>query len=230
MSQDLLKRVRSAFLAGLLIAVPMGVTLWILAFLVGFLESAILLVPRPLQPEALLGMRLPGLGVMLALTLILALGFATQNYFGNRVLLAWEEILGRVPVLSSVYLGVKQAIQAALVEERGTIQSVVLVEWPRKGIYSLGFYTGTSLAAEPGGPRLLNVFLPSTPNPTTGFYFMVREDEVVHTELTVEEAAKLLMSAGIVSPDGTRLIDLGRKGIPLSGDHPDPLVTSVHTE
>ncbi|MGC6515113.1 MAG: DUF502 domain-containing protein [Myxococcota bacterium] len=196
------QRLRAAFFAGLLLLVPAGVTVAILSFLIGRVDA--------LQPSRFFGREIPGLGIAITGALVLIAGFATQNWLGRRIVGLGEDLLARVPLLNSVYGGVKQVVEAALSRGGDTVQAVVLVEWPRRGVYSIGFYTGQSFAqpADPEAPRLLNIFLPSTPNPTTGFYFMAPEDEVVFTELTVEEAAKLLMSAGIVGGEEEPLITL----------------------
>lgn len=183
-------RVRSAFFAGLLVTVPIGVTIAVLWFLVSQVDQ--------LQPRLLLGRPIPGLGILLVLTVVLGMGFATQHWVGRRVVTVWEGLIGRVPVFSSVYNGAKQVVEAAFAQGTRSVKGVVLVEWPRRGTWSIAFHTGDSFARTEDGRRMLSVFLPSTPNPTTGFYFLVAEDEVLRTGLTVEDAAKLLMSAGLV--------------------------------
>jgi len=184
--------------------------MWVLVLLVSFLEQAINLVPMAYRPEAIIGRPIPGLGVALAVTLVLAVGVGTQNYFGRRLLSAYERIIERVPGLSTVYQGVKQMTESVLAQDSSAFKHVVLVQWPRPGVYSLAFHTGEAWAqASDGQRRMLNVFLPSTPNPTTGFYFMVPEDEVIVTSLTIEDAAKLLMSAGIVEPSESNSLPVG---------------------
>lgn len=183
-------RLRSAFLAGLLVTVPIGVTFAVLWFLVSQVDR--------LQPRLLLGRPIPGLGILLVLTVVLGMGLATQHWVGRLAVSTWERLIGRVPVFSSVYNGAKQVVEAALAQGTRSVKGVVLVEWPRPGAWSIAFHTGESFARLEDGRRMLNLFLPSTPNPTTGFYFMVAEDEVLRTGLTVEDAAKLLMSAGLV--------------------------------
>jgi uncharacterized membrane protein len=192
-------RIRRAFLTGLLIGVPIGVTIWVGALLVSFLESAIHLVPRPYQPENLLGFKIPGLGILLALSTTMALGLAAESVVGRWIIGLYERILARVPGLSSVYVGVKQLMQQLFQSEKG-FERVVLIQWPRPGTYSIAFHTGEAFIDKEGEQRMVNLFLPTTPNFTTGFYFMASERELIPTHLTMEDAFKLLMSAGLVEP------------------------------
>lgn len=185
------QRLRAAFVAGMLVTVPFGVTVGVLLFLVTRVDA--------LQPTLLLGRPIPGLGLLLVTAAIFGVGFAMQRTAG-RQLVGWVEgLVHRVPVVETLYRGVKQVVETAIAEGSRSVKGVVLVEWPRKGTWSLGFLTGDSFVRRADGVRMLNVFVPSTPNPTTGFYFIVAESEVVRTGLTVEDAAKMLMSAGLVS-------------------------------
>ncbi len=191
---------RRAFLAGLLVLVPFAVTVWVLVFLVSFLESVIHLFPESWQPEALFGFPIPGLGVLLAVTTVLAVGFGARSWAGNQVVRFTEWAVDKVPLLNSVYSGVKQLMEALLAAESGSFSKVALVEWPRKGAYAIAFITGDGFLQKGDGRKLVNVFLPTTPNPTTGFFFLMDEDDVVLLDISVEEGFKLIMSAGLVAP------------------------------
>ena len=193
-------RIRRAFLAGLLVVVPIGVTAWVMVLLIGFLEN--------FQPESLIGQKIPGLGIFLALTTTLLLGLVTESVVGRSLLGLYERILARVPFISSVYNGIKQLMVQVFQSEKG-FDKVVLLQWPRQGVYSIGFLTSKASVIGEDGRQYANLFLPSTPNPTTGFYFMAPVDELVDTDLTVEQAFKQLMSVGIVSPE--QHIDLKRR-------------------
>jgi uncharacterized membrane protein len=186
-----INRFRRAFLAGLLVVVPVGVTIWVMLLLVGFLEN--------FQPVGLIGYKIPGLGVVLALSTTLGLGMAAESVLGRSFLNLYERVVARVPFLSAVYNGIKQLMVQVFQSDKG-FEQVVLVQWPRKGLYSLGFLTSDAPIIVDDGKQYVNIFLPSTPNPTTGFYFMVPLDELVITELTIEDAFKQLMSVGIVAP------------------------------
>jgi uncharacterized membrane protein len=191
---------RSAFLAGILLGVPALVTIWVLITLIKFLEGAVKLLPKAIQPEELLGFPIPGLGILLAISTILLLGLATRSYVGSRLILVYERLLARVPILSSIYQGIKQLMEAVFASGKGHFQQVVLVEYPRRGAYALAFHTGDAFLQGADGTRMVNVFLPTTPNPTSGFYLVLPEKDVVNLHISVEQAFKLIMSAGIVAP------------------------------
>ena len=196
MLKEIYQRVRGAFLAGLLVVIPAGITIWVFVALVRFLEGAIKLVPEPWRPENLIGVAIPGLGVLLAITTVLFMGLMARSVGGRAVINAYEYVLLKVPVLSSVYQGVKQLLEALFSTDKDYFQQVVIVEWPRPGLYALAFYTGQSFLQAEGKPRMVNLFMPTTPNPTTGYFIMLPEDQVITTDLTVEQGFKLLMSAG----------------------------------
>jgi len=193
------RAVRRALFAGLLVVVPLGVTAWVLYTLVDFFDRVVGWLPVALQPETWLGRSIPGLGILLALAALLLVGASAENIVGRRLVLLYEALISRVPGVSAVYVTVKQLVEQLTGADRG-FEEVVLVQWPRHGTWAVGFLTGSAFVQAEGVGRMVNVFLPTTPNPTTGFYFMVAEDEVVPTGMTVEEAFKLLMSAGIVEP------------------------------
>lgn len=210
-TSSLISRLRPAFLAGLLVTVPLAVTLWVLWTLAAIIDS----LPLIIFEETV-----PGVGIVLTLTLVLLVGYTVRNQAGRQIVSFYESLLQRVPVASSVYNGVKQVVEAAVSRGADSVEAVVLVQWPRPGIWSIAFRTGRAWAQPEEGPRMVSVFLPSTPNPTTGFYFILPENEVVETDLTVEDAAKVLMSAGIVSPDWVTALPAPR---PRLEETPDPL-------
>jgi len=205
--RGLFRRLRAWFLAGLLVVVPIAVTGWVFFQLAAFLEGAIGWVPQAWQPEALFGRPIPGLGILFALGSVFLVGVLTQSFLGRRVVLLYEAVLLRVPLVSSLYGGVKQLMEQLFNSNKG-FEQVVLVEWPRRGLYSVAFKTGPAPVRHPDGIQMVNVFLPSTPNPTTGFYFMLPASDVIDTPMTVEEAFKMIVSAGIVSPE--QALDLAR--------------------
>ena len=197
-----LQGIRVAFIAGILVVVPLGATIWVLGFVMGFLESTVRLLPEAIQPETLIGRPIPGLGILLTVTTVLLAGALTRNFFGQRIIEFYEAVLLRVPIVSSVYQGVKQLMEALFSGREGQFRQVVLVEWPRRGVYAIAFHTGEAFLSEDDPDQeLVNVFLPTTPNPTSGFYLMLPRSEIRPLDLSVEEAFKLIMSAGIVAPD-----------------------------
>jgi len=199
--------VRLALIAGVLVLAPLGVTLWVFFALVGRADSVIGLLPHRLQPASLLGFNIPGLGILLSLMLVVAVGSMMQYYTGRQVVELYERLLGRVPVLSGIYQGVKQLMDTVFMRKGAHFREVVLVEYPRRGVYCLAFLTNEeSYLKLPGvDTDLISIFLPTTPNPTSGFYLLVPTDDVQRLELTPEEAFKVIMSAGIVTPDVVRL-------------------------
>lgn len=195
---------RRYFVAGVVFFAPIGITLWALASIVVWLDNLILpAFLRLILPGANEPMRLPIVGMLFTFFVIILLGVVARHLFGVEVQRAWERLLSRVPVARSLYAGVKQLFEAIFTSNRTSqFNRVVLVEYPRKGIYAVAFTTGAArgVVQEATEKPMLNIFLPTTPNPTSGFYLLVPEEEVIETRLTVEEAFKLVMSAGIVAP------------------------------
>ncbi len=196
---------RRYFVAGVLFFAPIGITIWAIASIVVWLDNLILprvlklLIPGLEEPPSL-----PVVGMLFTFFVIILLGVIARHFLGGEFTRAWERLLGRVPVARNIYSGVKQLFEAIFSsDQRSQFNRVVLVEYPRKGIYALAFTTGAArgVVQEVTEKQMLNCFLPTTPNPTSGFYLLVPEDEVIDTDMTVEEAFKLVMSAGLVTPD-----------------------------
>lgn len=195
---------RLSFMAGILVIGPLWLTGWLLLKLFVFFDGAIKILPSAWQPEALIGRDIPGLGIVLSLLFVYLCGVGTRAYAGRQLVSFFEGILDRVPFINTIYQSIKQ-LMSTLFSAQGThFRDVVLVEYPRKGIYCFAFLTNDSQYLEVSGEKLLSIFLPSTPNPTTGFYLLLPTRDVWNVDLTVEEAFKLIMSAGIVTPDVLR--------------------------
>jgi uncharacterized membrane protein len=195
---------RRYFVAGVVFFAPIGVTIWALGSIIVWLDNLLLphllkfLIPGIDEP-----VRLPILGMLFTFFVIILLGVIARHLLGNEVLRVWERILSRVPIARSIYSGVKQLFEAIFTTApRHQFNRVILVEYPRKGVYALAFTTGAArgVVQEATEKRMINCFLPTTPNPTSGFYLLVPEDEVVEANMTVEDAFKLVMSAGLVTP------------------------------
>jgi len=198
---------RRYFVAGLLAVAPIAVTVWTLAFIIRTLDG--------LLPEGLLSWVIPGLenppfiGALFTFGTILLAGFIVRHLFGHELVKLGEKVLVKVPIARSIYAGVKQLFEAIFLtaNTRKSFNRVVLIEYPRKGIFAVAFTTGEAApvfqACAEGDDALLNVFVPTTPNPTSGVYILVREAEVQELGITVEEAFKVIMSAGIVTPNAT---------------------------
>jgi uncharacterized membrane protein len=201
------EELRRYFVAGILAFAPLGITVWAIGWIIQrldnlFLPSVLALVFPGLEDPP----RLPLVGALFTVVVILLMGVVARHLFGNEFIRAWERLLVRVPVARNIYAGVKQLFEAIFVRDRQSrFNRVVMIEYPRKGIYALAFVTGTTRGRlqQLTDETVINCFLPTTPNPTSGFYLMVPESEVTEVELSVEEAFKLIMSAGLVTPDDT---------------------------
>jgi len=202
--------VRRNFLAGLLAVLPLVITIWIIHWLVDLLESGMQLLPVFLRPEHLLPFYIPGLGALITLVMIVVLGMVVSNVVTQRVTRYANRVLLRIPVFRGVYVAVKRLVEAILLPQHENFRRVVLLEYPRKGVYAIGLVTGVTEGEvqERTAARVMNVFVPTTPNPTSGYYVLVPEDDIIPLSMTVEEAFKLVMSGGIVTPqrdpDSTR--------------------------
>lgn len=192
--------------AGLLVWVPLLVTFLALRFLINLMDRSLLLVPSPIRPENLIGFRIPGLGVILTFALLIITGALAANFFGKRLIEAWERLLSRIPLVSWVYSGVKQVAETLLSPQAQAFRKVLLIEYPRKGIWSIGFQTAATLDEVQARTEkdVICVFVPTTPNPTSGFIILVPKDEVIELDMTVDEALRMVISLGVVVPEWRR--------------------------
>jgi len=186
--------IRSRILTGILVVVPLGITLWILWF---FFR----LVDRILQPvlEATLGYRIPGLGFILTLILLYGIGLFASWVLGRRLIHLGESLLKRIPLVKSIYTSAKKVIEVLSLPKSQAFKRVVLIEYPRKGLWVPAFVTGELY--DQNGRKFLRVYVPTTPNPTSGMLEIVPEDEVFETNISVEDGVKMIVSGGILSPD-----------------------------
>ncbi|MEK7717587.1 MAG: DUF502 domain-containing protein [Pseudomonadota bacterium] len=193
---------RRYLMAGLLVWVPLGVTLLIVAFLVDLMDQTLRLLPESLQPENLLGFRIPGLGAVLTAVIVFVTGMIVTNLFGMQLFNIGERILQRIPLVRSIYASVKQVTESMFSSGK-SFRKVVLVEYPRKGMWSLAFQTGTGAeeVRDKTGRDVTNVFIPTTPNPTSGFFLMVPREDVIELDMSVDDGLKMLLSVGVVVPE-----------------------------
>jgi uncharacterized membrane protein len=190
------------FFAGLLVFLPVVITLGFLGWVIGILDSVLDVLPGGLNPKTYLPFAIPGLGAVITLGLILFLGFLTKGVATRRFLAAWDNIFVQIPVFRGVYTAAKKLVQTFLGQSQSNRQ-VVMLEYPRKGIYTVGFAMGRAwheLEKKNEAP-LVNVFVPTTPNPTSGFYLLVPANEISPVEMSMEEALKLITSGGLITPD-----------------------------
>jgi uncharacterized membrane protein len=198
----MLKRLRRYLVAGLLVWLPLAVTFGLLRFLIGVMDKTLNLLPAAYRPEAWLPVAIPGLGVILTIIVLLVTGLLAANIVGRSVVGGWESLLKRIPVVRSIYSAAKNFAEIVFSDSGNAFKKVLLVEYPRKGIYSLTFQTSTEMGEVQGrtGEDVICCFVPTTPNPTSGFIIIVPKSEVIELDMTVDEAAKLIMSLGVVVP------------------------------
>lgn len=206
---------RRYLIAGLLVWVPLGITIYILHFLLTSLDQILLVLPESLQPRAVFGFDIPGLGVVVAFLILLATGVVAANFFGARLIRAWEAVLGRIPFVKSIYSSVKQVSDTLLSDKGQAFRKALLVEFPRPGSWTIAFQTGAPAAAV--APYLagehVSVYVPTTPNPTGGYFLMLPREQVRELDMTVDEALKYIISMGVVAP---RLRTRPHRGEPAS--------------
>ena len=189
-------------IAGLLVWVPLGVTAMVVKLLVGMMDQTLLWLPKKYQPDVLLGFHIPGLGVALTAIVVLITGMVVANLFGRKLVQIWENMLARIPLVRTIYTGVKQILETVFSSQGQAFRKVLLIEYPRKGLWTLGFQSGTTRgeAQARTGVEVINVFVPTTPNPTSGFFIMVPKDEVIELDMEVDDGLKMIISAGVVVP------------------------------
>lgn len=193
---------RSYLLAGLVVWLPILVTIMVLRFIIDLLDKTLALVPHAYQPEQLLGFNLPGLGVLISLLLLLVTGIVATNLFGQRLMRWSEAILDKIPLVRTIYNATKQVIQAIFATNSQAFRKVLLIEYPRKGLWSIAFQTGVAHPeiTDHTGMEMVSVFIPTTPNPTSGFLMMMPKSEVIELSMTIEAALKFIISLGVMQP------------------------------
>ncbi len=188
---------RRWLIAGILIWLPLGATLLVLRFVIGLLDTSLLLIPSAIRPD------IPGLGILLSVILVLGTGAIAANYVGRRLLVWTEAMLGRIPLVRTIYGGIKKLAETVLSDKSVSFRQAVLIEYPRKGVWSIAFITGSPIGEvqEKTRTTVLTCFVPTTPNPTSGFILLVPESEILRLDMSVEEAMRLVISLGVVTPD-----------------------------
>ena len=194
--------IRKYFITGLLIWVPLGITVWVLNLLIGSMDQSLLLLPQKLRPENWLGMSLPGLGTILTIAVILLTGMLTANIVGQRLIRFWEGVLARIPVVKSIYYSVKQVSDTLFSGSGEAFRKVLLVRYPHQGAWSVAFQTSSPAhdIAERFDDEYIGVFIPTTPSPVNGFFFFVRRSDTYELNMSVDDALKYIISMGVVVP------------------------------
>ncbi len=204
-----MKKLRTIIVAGLLVWIPLGLTIFVIKLLIDLLGQTYLLIPPALRPENLIGTEIPGIGVIVAIIVVLLTGLVTANYFGKSIVKAWDAFLDRIPLIRSIYSPLKKFSELVLSDQTQSFSKVLLIEYPRKGIYSLCFQTSKELGEvqNQDGEEMVCVYIPTTPNPTSGYIVLVPQNEVKELKMSVEDALKMIISLGVVVPDPDAVID-----------------------
>ncbi len=199
----LLARLRAYFLAGVLVTAPVAITFYIVWLIVSFIDDRVSgFIPARYNPETYLPFGIPGLGLLIAIAALMLIGAVTAGYVGRIILRVNDALLARMPVVRSIYGATKQIFETVLAHKSTAFRQVCLIEYPRRGIWSIGFITGKTVGEvqDRTAEEVLNVFLPTTPNPTSGFLLFVPRRDIILLEMTIEEGIKMVISGGIVTP------------------------------
>ena len=196
--------VRKWFFSGLLVIVPMAITIWVLQWVIGTLDNTLLILPEAWHPDRVLGVHVPGFGVLLALGIILVAGAVASNFAGRKLVHWGDVMVSRIPVVRSIYSSVKQVSDTLFSGTGNAFRTAVLIQWPRADVWTIGFVTGV-----PGGDvanylagEYLSVYVPTTPNPTGGYFVMLRRSDCIELQMSVDEALRYVISMGVVVPAG----------------------------
>ena len=200
-------RLRASFLTGLVVIAPVALTIWLIWTMIGWVDGVVLpLIPYDLTPQRYIGINLRGVGVVVFLVFTVLVGWAAKGLIGRTLIRLGESLVDRMPVVRSIYSGVKQIAETVFAQSERSFEVACLVQYPRKGVWALGFISASTkgeIASRPEtGGNLVSVFLPTTPNPTSGFLLFMPREDVIELEMSVEDAAKLIISAGLVYPPG----------------------------
>lgn len=207
-----MRTLKKYLIAGVLVWLPLGVTVLVVKLFVDLMDRTLLLIPLQYRPETLLGISVPGFGVILSVIIILITGMIAANLLGGKLVALWELILSRIPLVRSVYSAVKQLTETLFSSSGQSFRKVLMIEYPRKGLWTLAFQTGTEIgeAQRKTGEEVVNVYVPTTPNPTSGFFLMVPKKDVIELDMSVDEGLKMIISMGVVVP-GTGTAEIEEK-------------------
>ena len=203
-----MKKLRRIIIAGLLVWLPLGITVFIIKILIDLLSRTYLLIPEALRPENLFGVTIPGFGIIMAVIILFGTGLVAANYLGKTLVETWEKFLDKIPLVRSIYAPLKTFAELVLSDQTQSFSKVLLIQYPRKGLYSLCFQTSKDVGEiqEKSGVDVVCVSIPTTPNPTSGYIILIPKDEVIELDMSVEDALKMIISLGVVVP--TSDIDL----------------------
>lgn len=194
--------IKRYFITGLLIWVPLAITAWVVSLIAGAADQSLRLLPESIHPHNLIGFDIPGMGIVVTLVIIFVTGLLAANFIGQRLVIWWEKLLARIPVVNSIYNGVKQVSDTLFSSSGMAFRQPLLVQYPHQGSWTIAFLTG-----EPGGDVVnhlegehVSVYVPTTPNPTSGFFLMFPKSQVIELDMDVDQALKYIISMGVVAP------------------------------
>lgn len=218
---SLLQRIRINFLTGLVVVAPIFLTIYLVWLFVGFVDDRVLpFVPEFYNPRTYIGRDIPGIGLVFFLIITTIIGWLTKGIFGRQLVRMGESFVERMPVVRSIYNALKQIVETIFSQSQTSFKQACLIEYPRRGIWAVAFVsteTRGEVREKSGNAEMMSVFLPTTPNPTSGFLLFVPREDVVLLDMSVEDAAKLVISAGLVVPPTAEEIRAGRKPAPRNG-------------
>ncbi|MBR7799639.1 DUF502 domain-containing protein [Undibacterium fentianense] len=194
---------RKYFITGLLILVPLAITFWVLHAIITTMDQSLLLLPQQWRPEALIGFKIPGFGAVLTVLIIFVTGLLTKNFVGKYIVSLWEKFLTHIPIVSSIYSSVKQVSDTLFSSTGNAFSKALLIQYPREGSWTIAFLTG-----KPGGAvakhlngDFISVYVPTTPNPTSGYFLIIPKKDAIELEMSVDTALKYVVSMGVVAPE-----------------------------
>lgn len=194
---------RKYLIAGLIVWVPLGATLLVIKVVVDLLDQVLLILPEHYHPDALLGFHIPGLGVLLSVAIVFTTGVVVANLFGRQLVAAWEGLMGRIPLVRTIYMSVKQLTESVFTSNGTSFRKVLLIQFPSAGMWTMAFYTGelAGEARERLSQDLISVYVPTVPVPTTGYFIMMSRADVIELDMSVDEALKMMLTLGVVIPE-----------------------------
>jgi len=207
---------RKWLFSGLLVIVPLVITLWVLDWVISTLDQTLRILPEAWQPQVLLGVHIPGLGALFVLLGVLTTGALASNFVGNKLVNWWHALLHRIPVVRSIYSGVKQVSDTLFSEKGNAFRKALLVQWPRDGMWTIAFLTGSpggDVARHLNGQDYISVYVPTTPNPTGGYFVMVHKRDCVELAMSVDEALTYVISMGVIVPGGPKTLEAADEAV-----------------
>jgi len=204
-----MKTLRTYLVAGMLIWVPVIITVFVIRFLISVSDRALLLIPLRYRPEEILGFNVPGLGLIFALLVLFVTGVLALNFLGKYIVEGWERLMSRIPVVRTIYHGARQIAETVFADNSKAFSKVCLIQYPREGAWSLCFQTSTEVGEVQARTQrnVVSVFIPTTPNPTSGFVIILPKEDVIELDMTVDEGLKMIISLGVVVPQWRNAAD-----------------------